>query len=412
MAYRSSATWATVRLGDVAAITMGQSPPSSTINDEGIGLPFIQGNAEFGVRSPRPIKFCTDPQKQAVPGDILLSVRAPVGALNLADGQLCIGRGLSAITATAVNPGFLWYALAREVPSLVRVSQGSTFTAVNKADLHKLEFRLPSPNEQRKIAAILSSVDDAIEKTQAAIDQAQIAKRGLMQELFTRGLPGCHSRFQSTEVGELPKGWMFVPLGQIVDVRLSGVDKKIIPGEIYVRLCNYTDVYNHRVVRADMDYMEATVTQREIDNFNLEVGDVVITKDSETPHDIGVSALVREEVGDLICGYHLAILRPSGSFLNGEFLHYALSTNIVKQQFRKCANGITRFGLRRHDIEHVRIPLPPIIEQRMIAVICSSVDDIVEKNQAIMDRLQVVKSGLMPALLTGEVRVTPDTEAA
>ncbi len=161
-----------------------------------------------------------------------------------------------------------------------------------------------------------------------------------------------------------------------------------------------------------MDYMEATVTQREIDNFKLEVGDVVITKDSETPHDIGVPALVREEVGDLICGYHLAILRPSGSFLNGEFLHYALSTNIVKQQFRTCANGITRFGLRRRDIEHVRIPLPPIIEQRMIAVTCSSVDDIVEKNQAIMDRLQVVKSGLMPALLTGEVRVTPDTEAA
>ena len=297
-----------------------------------------------------------------------------------------------------------WHAIA--------TSSGTKMPRTSWKQLGEFTFLLPPLSEQRKIAAILSSVDDAIEKTQAVIDQAKIVKRGLMQELFTRGLPGRHSRFQRTEVGEFPKGWMFVPLGQVVDVRLSGVDKKIIPGEIYVRLCNYTDVYNHRVVGADMDYMEATVTQREIDNFKLEVGDVVITKDSETPHDIGVPALVREEVGDLICGYHLAILRPSGSFLNGEFLHYALSTNIVKQQFRTCANGITRFGLRRRDIEHVRIPLPPIIEQRMIAVTCSSVDDIVEKNQAIMDRLQVVKSGLMPALLTGEVRVTPDTEAA
>ena len=297
-----------------------------------------------------------------------------------------------------------WHAIA--------TSSGTKMPRTSWKQLGEFTFLLPPLSEQRKIAAILSSVDDAIEKTQAVIDQAKIVKRGLMQELFTRGLPGRHSRFQRTEVGEFPRGWMFVPLGQVVDVRLSGVDKKIIPGEIYVRLCNYTDVYNHRVVGADMDYMEATVTQREIDNFKLEVGDVVITKDSETPHDIGVPALVREEVGDLICGYHLAILRPSGSFLNGEFLHYALSTNIVKQQFRTCANGITRFGLRGRDIEHVRIPLPPIIEQRMIAVTCSSVDDIVEKNQAIMDRLQVVKSGLMPALLTGEVRVTPDTEAA
>ena len=221
MAYRSRAAWATVCLGDVAAITMGQSPPSSTVNDEGIGRPFIQGNAEFGFRIPQPIKFCTNPQKQAVAGDILLSVRAPVGALNLANGQLCIGRGLSAITATAVNPGFLWYALAREVPSLARVSQGSTFTAVNKADLHKLEFRLPSPSEQRKIAAILSSVDDAIERTQAVIDQAQIVKRSLMQELFTQGLPPPYSCF--------PEGWMAMALGDVATVVGGGTPRRSEP---------------------------------------------------------------------------------------------------------------------------------------------------------------------------------------
>ena len=134
------AGWVTTRLGDVADIIMGQSPPSSTVNEEKIGLPFIQGNAEFGPRSPRPVKFCTEPKKLAAPGDILLSVRAPVGAMNLTDEQLCIGRGLSAITAIGVDPGFLWYALARRLSSLARVAQGSTFAAVNKADLHELEF--------------------------------------------------------------------------------------------------------------------------------------------------------------------------------------------------------------------------------------------------------------------------------
>ena len=181
---------------------MGQSPPSTTINEDGIGLPFIQGNAEFGTRNPSPLKFCTDPPKQAAPGAILLSVRAPVGALNIAHERLCIGRGLAAITAAGVDSGFLWHALAREIPNLTRVSQGSTFAAVNRTDLNALEFSIPSPREQRKIAAILSSVDDAIEKTQAVVDQVQVLKRGVMQELFTRGLPERHTQFKKTEIGD------------------------------------------------------------------------------------------------------------------------------------------------------------------------------------------------------------------
>ena len=170
--------WPTARLENVASLSMGQSPPSSTVNQDGYGMPFVQGNAEFGSRSPRAVKYCSKPKKQARQGDILLSVRAPVGALNLADRSLCIGRGLSAITATAVEAEFLWHALHQSVADLSRVSQGSTFTAVSKADLAGLEVPLPSLGEQRKIAAILSSVDNAIEKTQAGIDQVQIVKRG------------------------------------------------------------------------------------------------------------------------------------------------------------------------------------------------------------------------------------------
>ena len=102
---------------------------------------------------------------------------------------------------------FLWHALRQEVPRLARVSQGSTFSAVNKADLHTLQIPLPSSREQRKIAAILSSVDDAIEKTQAVIDQVQVVKRGLMQELLTRGLPGWYTKFKQTKIGEIPHAW-------------------------------------------------------------------------------------------------------------------------------------------------------------------------------------------------------------
>ena len=195
-------------------------------------------------------------------------------------------------------------------------------------------------------------------------------------------------------------GWPWVGLVDVADLRLSSVDKKITPGENKVRLCNYSDVYNHSVLCADMDYMEATATEREIQNCHLEVGDVIITKDSETPDDIGVPAVVREKIPDLVCGYHLAILRPVKSALDGEYLNYALGMENAKRQFQMYANGITRFGLRAGDIKRVGILLPPLPDQRKIAAILSSVDDAIEKTQAVIDQVQVVKRGLMQELFT------------
>lgn len=282
----------------------------------------------------------------------------------------------------------------------VATASGTKMPRTSWKQLGEFTFLCPSQSEQRKIAAILSSVDDAIEKTQAAVEQAEVVKRSLMQGLFTHDLRGRH------------REWQIMTLGDVVDVRLSGVDKKITPGEQRVWLCNYTDVYKRDSIRSDADYMEATATQREIDKCRLEVGDVVITKDSETPDDIGVPAVVREDVPDLVCGYHLAILRPSKSVLDGGYLHCVLGAHECKQQFRTYASGITRFGLRRQDIEHIRLPIPPISEQRSTAAIISSMEAIIEKSRSAIYGMQIVKRGLLSALLSGEVRVTVDTEAA
>lgn len=194
--------------------------------------------------------------------------------------------------------------------------------------------------------------------------------------------------------------WQSAALADVVDLRLSSVDKKTVPGERAVRLCNYSDVYHHRVIRTGMDYMDATATEREIRNCALRLGDVIITKDSETPDDIGVPAVVGEEVPDLVCGYHLAILRPSKADLDGRFLFHALGDHGAKRQFQRYASGITRYGLRRDDINRVRIPLPPIAEQHNIAAILSSIDSTIETTQAVVDQVQVVKRGVMNDLFT------------
>ncbi len=188
-------------------------------------------------------------------------------------------------------------------------------------------------------------------------------------------------------------------LGDVVDLRLSSVDKKTKPNETPVQLCNYTDVYNNRFIHSGLDFMAATATDREISKCSLIAGDVVITKDSEKYDDIGVPALVREDIPNLVCGYHLAILRPSISEIDGTYLFYALSTDEVQRQFHSYANGVTRFGLRKTDIGLVRVPCPSLTEQQAIARILSELDSKIELNRRMNETLAAMAQALFKSWL-------------
>ena len=165
-----------------------------------------------------------------------------------------------------------------------------------------------------------------------------------------------------------------VALGSVIDLQLSSVDKKSKAKEQAVRLCNYMDVYNNSFIHDGIDFMTATANENEIAKCSLSAGDIVITKDSEKYDDIGVPALVSEDISNLVCGYHLAILRPRSTEVDGTYLYYALSAEETQYQFHSYANGVTRFGLRKADIGLVEIPLPPLNEQRSIARILRILD--------------------------------------
>lgn len=188
--------------------------------------------------------------------------------------------------------------------------------------------------------------------------------------------------------------WRLVPLGQATELTLSSVDKKIKSHENEVLLCNYMDVYSNSFIRSDFQFMAATATKREIERCTLRPGDVIITKDSEQYDDIGVPALVRDDVRNLVCGYHLAILRPLQSLIDGPYLLYALQTTNVQHQFHAYANGVTRFGLRKDDIQRVEVPLPPLPEQRAIAHILGTLDDKIELNRRMNETLEAMARAL------------------
>ena len=199
---------------------------------------------------------------------------------------------------------------------------------------------------------------------------------------------------EGTEDLGVPSGWHKVNLHDVIDLRLSSVDKNTKHNERAVRLCNYTDVYKNSFIYGDMDFLPATATAREIAKCSLIEGDVVITKDSEQYDDIGVPALVREDIPDLVCGYHLAILRPCSSEIHGAYLFYALSTAEAQQQFHSYANGITRFGLRKADIGLVEIPHPPLSKQRDIAHILGTLDDKIELTRRMNETLEEMARAL------------------
>jgi type I restriction enzyme, S subunit len=178
-----SGDWEVRRLGDVAEIVMGQSPSSASYNKKGLGLPLIQGNADILDRKTITRIFTTEITKRGKCGDILMSVRAPVGEISRAGFEVCLGRGVCAIRHKS---DFLYHYLISIEPTWARLSKGSTFDSVNSTDVKTLEVHLPSDGtEQTAIATILSEIDAELAALEARRDKTRALKQGMMQELLT-----------------------------------------------------------------------------------------------------------------------------------------------------------------------------------------------------------------------------------
>ena len=165
----------------------------------------------------------------------------------------------------------------------------------------------------------------------------------------------------------LREGWKHRPLRAVAYCVVSNVDRVKVDGEIPVQLCNYTNVYHHEFIRPGSGLMRATATEAEIARFALSIDDVVITKDSESWDDIGVPSLVVETSADLVCGYHLAVLRPRKEVIDGAFLFRCFQAKPIQVQLALSANGVTRFGLPRSEIGATVVPVPPLPQQHAIA---------------------------------------------
>lgn len=189
-------------------------------------------------------------------------------------------------------------------------------------------------------------------------------------------------------VDRIPAHWRIERLKFVARPQASNVDKHSKDDEIPVRLCNYTDVYNNAQITADMDFMEATATEAEIEKFTLTDDEVIITKDSESWEDIAVPTHVPKAIEGVLCGYHLTQIRPDKEQLDGRYLYYQLCSAALNRQFQVKANGVTRFGLPAYHIDNAETIVPKIAEQRAIAHFLDTktteIDELIGKREALL----------------------------
>jgi type I restriction enzyme S subunit len=202
----------------------------------------------------------------------------------------------------------------------------------------------------------------------------------------------------------VPTGWKVTRLDAAADVLFSNVDKHTIDGELPIRLCNYVDVYKRDYITSGIDFMVASATREEIRRFSLARGDVLVTKDSEEWNDIAVPALVDEELPGVLCGYHLAQVRPDPRQMVGEYLARAFAAQSICDQFRVAANGITRFGLSVDGIASGWFPVPPVEEQKAIGQFLrretARIDSLVKKKRRLIDLLREKRTALISRAVT------------
>ena len=321
--------------------------------------------------------------------------------------------------ADSFNPAYLDY-LLRTRAYVAEYIGRSTGIRSSRLRLYPNQFldivliQPPRP-EQDQIVAYLRAQDAYIARfIQAKRDLIKLLteqKLRIIDHAVTRGLDSSVAlRPSGIEwLGEVPEHWEVALIKHVADVRFSGVDKHSHDHETPVHLCNYTDVYKNDRITDNMDFMRATATTSEIGRLTLKAGDVILTKDSETPDDIGVPAWVTDDLPGVVCAYHLGLLRPVPDRVLGEFLFRAIGSARTAQQFHVLATGVTRFALGKHDVKNAVITLPPVEEQtticRWITDECKPLDDAITRTEDEIKLIREYRDRLIADVATGQVDV-------
>lgn len=388
---RFNGKWRKKPLIDLAAITMGQSPPSMYYNLHGAGLPLIQGKADLENRRTIERVWTTRASKRCEIGDVLLTVRAPVGSAAVATKSACLGRGVCGLKPYG-DPSFLFQALIHAEDRWQRLEQGSTFTAANSEQVGQFQLDVPEDEtEQRAIAEVLSDVDGLIGALDALIAKKRAIKQAAMQQLLTgkTRLPGFSGEWEARQLREL--GTFEKGRG----IKRDEISYEGLPciryGELYTRYQDYILKLASRIPPT----VAATA-------LPIRTGDLLFTGSGETAEEIGrCAAYVGKEKA--YAGGDIIVLTASGQ--NSVYLGHLMNHPIVSAQKTRMGQGDAVVHISTNNLAQIQIKLPPIAEQNAIATVLSDMDAEIVALEERRDKTRAIKQGMMQQLLTGRVRL-------
>lgn len=371
------AEWIKCSLGDIAEVTMGQSPKSEFYNTDGEGLPFMQGNRTFGRLYPIFDTYTTKITKVAEAGDIIMSVRAPVGDLNITPVKMCLGRGLCGIKAKNGERDFLYYLLKYNISNLLNKESGTVFGSVNKKDINGLEVNIPdSVSIQRKISEILRNFDDKIELNEK-----------INENLFKQAQVLYQQSFPYTTSDYLPDGWRIGTVSEIIEIH----DSKRIPLSGAKRNKMKRKIYPYYGAASLMDY---------VDEYIFDGKYLLLGEDGTVSDDAGFPIL-QYVWGKFWVNNHAHILTGKLGY-NVESLYTLFSQTSVNS----IITGAVQPKISQASLKSIRVVIPPEYFIEKFNEQIEPMFTLIRNNRDENKRLSALRDTLLPKLISGELNIS------
>ena len=338
-------------------------------------------------------------------GDILIALTgATIGKTALIKNLENFGLLNQRVAKLEKPTKFLYYSfLSKPIQEQIKlISNGSAQENISNKTIENFYIPFPSADQQVAIANFL-------DKKCEQINQFIADKKQLINLLKEQRQSVINSHVNESENDD-SNNWVTHKLKHISDIKFSNVDKLTHKGEVKVKLCNYVDVYKNDYITNNIDFMLATATLEEIEKFKVIKGDIIITKDSESADDIGIPAFVSEDIENLVCAYHLAMIRANQEIILDEFLFRKIESKEVNSQFEVNATGVTRVGLSIADISNVLISYPKDIkiQKEIISKIKSetkTIDETIFKTEEELRLVAEYKEALISNAVTGQLHI-------
>jgi len=405
----SFSEWSEVKLEEIIEIEMGQSPKSEFYNQTGEGLPFLQGNRTFGDKYPYFDTYCTENKKIANTNDVIMSVRAPVGDLNIAQTKISLGRGVCAMRLKGEqNSNYLFYLMKHNIKEMINRESGTVFGSVNKKDILGLEVKITNNKfEQKAIAHILSTLDDKIEvnnqinKTLENMAQA-IFKQWFVDFEFPNedGEPYKSSggEMVESELGMIPKGWEVKGLDEIAEF-LNGLAMQKFRPEENEKAYPVLKIKELRQGRTDesSDLCSSNIDEKYI----VRDGDIIFSWSGSLLVDIWCGGN---------CGLNQHLFKVTSDKFDGWFVYQWNKYNLDRFVNIAKSKATTMGHIKRKDLSDSKVLIPSDEIYLKAAQHQKYLFEKIKYSKIEMKRLEEIRDALLPKLMSGKIRVPLDSE--